>query len=461
VGLGGPAGPRPMSAAPARRAPVGTTGTGDPEHVPGEAPVTATRLPLEGAVAGMRWVVLAVMLVITLVWPLPGRTGHPVWAFVAALAVYNLGVEAARARVPRLRSYSWVPYLDLPVAGLLYFLDAEPGGPLFVAFYLAVITAAVCWPLGRALLYTGAVLVLVAAVAPTLPLWSATDAQLRALSARLSVLALVGVGTALLSRRLAQAQARAQAERAEAARLQELDRQRGEFLSSITHDLRTPLTAARAGVAMVASSAADRLRPEEQRVLGTAGRNIERLGLLINDLLTDTQLEAGALHLERRPLDARDVVRGAAAALQPLFREKGQALVLDLPDEHLPVEADPRRLEQALLNLLANAHQHTPAGTRVVAAGRAGAGAAVALSVSDDGPGIPAGQLEAVFRRFHRLGASGGSSGGAGGSGLGLAITRAIVELHGGRVWAERRPGGGTGLRIRLPRAGPGPPEEA
>ncbi|MBA2278663.1 MAG: HAMP domain-containing histidine kinase [Chloroflexia bacterium] len=132
---------------------------------------------------------------------------------------------------------------------------------------------------------------------------------------------------------------------------------------------------------------------------------------------------------------------GAVASVLPLIREKGQALVVDLP-EPLPVAGDPRRLEQVVVNLLANAHRHTPTSTRIAISGGVRSGDVV-LSVSDDGPGIPADELEAIFERYHRLAGTG--------SGLGLAIARGIVELHGGRIWAESETGRGTTIHIVLP----------
>ncbi len=129
--------------------------------------------------------------------------------------------------------------------------------------------------------------------------------------------------------------------------------------------------------------------------------------------------------------------------MYPLVQDKGQALELDLA-EPLPYAGDARRLEQVLVNLLANAHRHTPSGTRIRLAGRVAAGE-VRLTVSDDGGGIPIEEQEAIFRRFHRLDTAGD------GSGLGLAIARRIVALHGGRLWVESAPGQGAHFHLALP----------
>ncbi len=154
------------------------------------------------------------------------------------------------------------------------------------------------------------------------------------------------------------------------------------------------------------------------------------------------------MRLDQEPLDLRAVVTNAMSAMHPLLEQRDQDLEVDLP-EPLPIKGDARRLEQVLVNLLANANIHTPPGTRITISGRAGADE-IRLMVRDNGPGIPEPEMEAVFSRFHRL------DGAAGGSGLGLTIARSIVELHGGQIWAERVPEGGTSFTIVLSRRADG-----
>lgn len=232
--------------------------------------------------------------------------------------------------------------------------------------------------------------------------------------------------------------------REEATRLEELDRLRSDFIASISHELRTPLTAIRAGIGFVRLSAGDRLGTEERGLLENAGRNAERLGLLIDDLLASNQLEAGILRLDRESLDLRAAITDAVAAMCPLIEQHGQVIDVELPDP-LPIEGDARRLQQAMVNLLANANNHTPRGT-LIALSCISARPDIHLQLKDNGPGIPETELEAVFERFHRLDDV------PGGSGLGLAIVRGIVELHGGRVWAERSADGGAVFNVTLPR---------
>ncbi len=216
-----------------------------------------------------------------------------------------------------------------------------------------------------------------------------------------------------------------------------------EFLATVSHNLQTPLTAARAALILLNADAQDRLGPDERELLEVAGHNIERLRIHIADLLAANRLDAGAPHVERVVFDVRGIIAPAVEGVLPLLREKGQTLALDLP-EPLPTLGDPRWLEQAVVNLLANAHRHTPAGTRITVSGRT-QGSAVWLVVRDTGPGVPAAEQEAIFERFH-------GRGHAGGSGLGLAIVRAIVARHEGRVWVESRDGEGAAFHLTLPR---------
>ncbi len=392
----------------------------------------------------LRWVVITALLLLTIVQPVDGRTGLPVWSLILIFAGYNLAIEVARLRVRRLRSFALVPLLDLPVATCLYSFDHGPNGPVFVLFLLAVISAAATMSLRGTVIYTGAVALAAIAVVPAFPWWTRDEWSIRELGSRIIVLALVGVGTSLLTRRLVFELEAARSVRNQAARLEELDRLRSGFISTVSHDLRTPLTAIKAGLGMLELSLGERLAADERNLVTNVRRNVERLGIYIDDLLALNQLEAGALELDREPIDLRAVATDAMAALHPLLREKGQRLELVLP-EPLPVEGDGRRLEQAVVNVLANAHRHTPSGTSITISGRAGE-RLVELAVSDDGPGIPREELERVFARFHRLHTVGD------GSGLGLAIAKSIVELHGGRIWAESTPGRGATFRVALPR---------
>src|SRR5205823_9228377 len=137
----------------------------------------------------------------------------------------------------------------------------------------------------------------------------------------------------------------------------------------------------------------------------------------------------------------RAVVTGAVAAVESLIREKGQTLEVTLR-RALPTVGDARRLEQVLVNLLGNAYEHTPPGTRIGVSGRVADGEVV-VTVADNGPGIPPERLEEIFGRTRARN---------GASGLGLLISRRLTELNGGRLWVEGPAEGGIALHIALPR---------
>jgi PAS domain S-box-containing protein len=223
----------------------------------------------------------------------------------------------------------------------------------------------------------------------------------------------------------------------------ELDRVRTEFIASVSHDLRTPLTAARAGLGMLETSSAERLEAAERQLLNNARRNVERLRSLIDDLLSLNQVDAGTLQLDRERLDLRVVAADAVAEVHALLREKEQTLDLNL-NGPLPTKGDARRLTRVLVNLLSNANQHTPSDTHITISGWVEDGE-VRLAVRDTGPGIPPAELDAIFDRFHRLDPLGK------GSGLGLAIARGVIEKHGGKIWGESTLGVGTTFHIALP----------
>jgi len=406
----------------------------------------------------LRWGTIAVLLLLTVMQPVMSRVGLPTWAFILLFGGYNLLIEVLRGRVAWLRRYTRVALLDLPVVGLLYALGGEPGGPLFLLLFLAVDCAAVSMPLRGALFYTVATMGITATTDVALLMLTPSPGDSRMLVARLAMLALVALGMAILTRRLTMEQESIQmtreineqllitslkereaalVNRLEADRLGALEQLRADFIATVSHDLQTPLTAARAGLALLDLDTPALLSAEQRDLLDTSRRNIEYLTILIGDLLTYNQLEAGTFQLEREPVDLRAVVATAMRVVHPLLREKGQSLEADL-SEPLPCLGDMRRLEQVVINLLANAHRHTPSGSRIAISGRVAADT-VQLTVSDNGPGIPDEEREAIFRRFHRLSVAGE------GSGLGLAIARLYRRIawwapsRGQRAWRRRQ----------------------
>ena len=236
-------------------------------------------------------------------------------------------------------------------------------------------------------------------------------------------------------------QAQAQAKLETAA---ETERVRSTLLASISHDLRTPL-AVMCGAASSLVERGERLSPQEREALARSVFDQARdMSERVAKVLQMTRLEAGALALERD----WDSIAEIAGAVLARLREKlaTHRVIVELPDDLPLVRVDAVLIEQALANLLENAAQYTPPGTLVRLRAKRQDGELV-VSVEDYGPGLPDGASERVFAKFQR----GSPEGARGGVGLGLAICRAIVVLHGGRVWAEQLDGGGSAFRFTLP----------
>jgi two-component system sensor histidine kinase KdpD len=230
----------------------------------------------------------------------------------------------------------------------------------------------------------------------------------------------------------------------------EAERLRNTLLSSVSHDLRTPL-ATITGAASSLVEEADRLDEPARRELAQAIREEgERLNRLVANLLDMTRLESGAVQVRREWHPLEEIVGAALARLGSRLGDR--PVTVRLPPELPLVPVDDVLLEQVLINLLDNAVKYTPPGTPIEIEAAAGDGW-VQLEVADRGPGLPAGDEERVFDKFYR-----GRTGPVPGVGLGLTICRGIVEAHGGRIAAENRAGGGLLFRIVLPLVGK-PPE--
>jgi two-component system phosphate regulon sensor histidine kinase PhoR len=240
----------------------------------------------------------------------------------------------------------------------------------------------------------------------------------------------------------------------DATREQELDRLKSEFLTVVSHELQTPLTAIKGALELVLDDDSGQLSRVQRRFLDTIERNSTRLIGLVGDLLDMSRLEAGGVELIPRPLDTPSVVRAVAAALANLFDARNIVVDVEVAESTPPILGDRRRVEQILTNLLANAAKYTPPGGKVQVSA-AGTETHVTLAVTDSGPGVPEFERDFVFDKFYR-GPEAVRRGDAG-SGLGLAIVKSLVELHGGDVCLESPHNGvgGHGARfvVNLPRA--------
>jgi PAS domain S-box-containing protein len=229
----------------------------------------------------------------------------------------------------------------------------------------------------------------------------------------------------------------------------EIERLKNEFVSVVGHELRTPLTSIRGSLGLLAAGVAGDLPPEARQMVQLGVDNTDRLVRIVNDTLELERLDAGRMELHRRPAALSDLTATALRAVDALAEAAGVSLVNNVSDVRLL--ADPDRVVQALVNLLGNAVKFSPRNGAVIVSAEP-RGHLALISVADEGPGIPAEKLDTIFERFTQVDSSDARD--KGGTGLGLAITRAIVEHHGGRIWAESGAAGGSTFRMTLPLLG-------
>jgi len=236
---------------------------------------------------------------------------------------------------------------------------------------------------------------------------------------------------------------------AAAAPLAAADRTRTALLAAVSHDLRTPLSSAKAAVTSLRSSDVEWTPEQRGELLATAEESLDRLIRLVENLLDVSRLQAGALSVFVRPVGLDEIVPLALDDLGPA----GQAVLLQVADDLPPVLADPALLERVIANLTSNAVRYSPAGRPPLIAASA-LGERIELRVVDRGPGIPEADRERVFAPFQRLGDRDNTTG----VGLGLALCRGLVQSMGGTLLPEDTPGGGLTMVVALPAAPRLPP---
>lgn len=222
---------------------------------------------------------------------------------------------------------------------------------------------------------------------------------------------------------------------------------RRQLVAAVSHDLRTPIASLRLLVEAVDDGIVD--EETRRRYLGTMRTHIESLSAMIDDLFELSRIEAGDIDWSLRQVELALLVDETVAAMQAEAGAKGVEIETELGEAPLPARADPEKIQRVLFNLIRNAIRHTPADGSVTVRAEAGEGA-IEIEIADSGEGIPPEERERVFEAFFRGGVDAARH--SDGAGLGLAISRAIVETHGGRIWlapAER----GTRVRFSLPSA--------
>ena len=229
--------------------------------------------------------------------------------------------------------------------------------------------------------------------------------------------------------------------------LKSLDRLKDDFMSSVTHELRTPLTSIRALSEMMRDDP-DMPNEDRHRFLDIVVAETERLGRLVNQVLDMAKIESGHAEWHNSEVDLCRLIERAAQTTAELFRERGARLVLDLPEAVRPLVADEDRLMQVLMNLLSNASKFVPRGAGQVHLSLVTDARGLTVRVRDNGPGVPVDQRELIFEKFRQ---GGDATNRPQGTGLGLPISRQIVEHSGGRMWLEDDDGQGACFAFTLP----------
>ncbi len=229
-----------------------------------------------------------------------------------------------------------------------------------------------------------------------------------------------------------------------------LDRLKSDFVAVVSHEIRTPLTSVKGALELLGDERYFQNNDQQKKLLTIAHANSERLLLLINDILDFSKLEAASLPMtiERQRLEP--VVQQAEQHLRMLIEERRIALEVSLADDLPDAMLDAHRIAQVLSNLMSNAIKFSPAGGHVIVRAEP-CGREIKVSVQDHGDGIAASDLPKLFRKFQQI--DSGSTRKVGGTGLGLVISKGIVEQHGGRIGVDSTPGEGSCFWFTLPSA--------
>ncbi len=228
----------------------------------------------------------------------------------------------------------------------------------------------------------------------------------------------------------------------------ELDRMKSNFISMVSHELKTPLTSIKGFVRLLDAGRVGPVNEKQRRYLEIVLRQTESLTKIIEDLLDLSRIEAGIIEVRRERVDLREVAEGVLAGLENLAREKGVAVFLEIPDGLPAVAGDTERLRQVFTNLIHNAIKFTPSGGEVRVRARKEGGECL-VEVADTGIGVSPQDLPRIFDKFYQVDSS--TTRQQSGTGLGLSISRELVAAQGGRMWAESEKWVGTTFSFTLP----------
>ncbi|MBI4523142.1 MAG: PAS domain S-box protein [Deltaproteobacteria bacterium] len=232
-------------------------------------------------------------------------------------------------------------------------------------------------------------------------------------------------------------------------RLKELDKMKSDFVSNVSHELRTPLTAIKGSVDNMLDGIIGPLNEKQVRYLVRIKSNVDRLARLINDLLDLSRIEAGKIDLNPTYLPLLSLIQEAAESIRPIAAEKLISIETVYPDAGVKAWADRDKVIQVVTNLIGNAVKFAPAHSEVTVRFEPDGDEWVRISIADMGPGIPPGEADNVFDKFYQVAQVNRQK--VRGTGLGLAICKALVEMHGGKIWVESDVGHGSSFSFTLP----------
>ena len=241
-----------------------------------------------------------------------------------------------------------------------------------------------------------------------------------------------------------------------AVKLKELDEMKDDFVSSVSHELRSPLTSIQGYVKLVNQGKAGAINDRQKEYLSIAQNNTARLARFINDILDMARIKAGKISLELKPIDIKIVVQEMVALFRPNTMEKNIVLKTEFSDLIPKVSGDEDKIKQVLTNLINNAIKFTPEGGTIkvgvkgIGGGLLQNSGTVEVYVEDTGVGIPSEQLNEIFEKFRQVKETKQMVEKVKGTGLGLAIVKGIVEAHGGKIWVESQLGVGSKFTFTL-----------
>ncbi|MEJ5378058.1 MAG: ATP-binding protein [bacterium] len=236
-----------------------------------------------------------------------------------------------------------------------------------------------------------------------------------------------------------------------AERIRKEERMRSDFIAMLSHEIRTPLTSIAESVNLVEEEVAGSINERQKRLLRIAREEMARVTELLTQLMRVSRMEAGKVELKPKSVDVNRLIKICIRKAQPLAETAGIKIKALVSPGLPPIKADEAQLQQVVLNLLANAIKFSPLGGEVLMKAQIeGNGEGVRFSVEDKGPGIPEEEQSLVFQKYYRVG---GGPGAQESMGLGLSISKHIVEAHGGKMGLESRPGEGSCFYFTVPHA--------